>query len=68
VYGAVLAANGDDQVLKYFTSLHTTELAESGVPALIEGTHVFEKRKVDSPPDSDPFVTLRLRIKRAKAG
>jgi hypothetical protein len=66
VYGAVLAANGDDQVLKHFTSLHAGELAGSGAPELVEGTHVFRKRKADSPPDGEPFVTLKLRIRSAK--
>jgi len=67
VYGAVLAANADDQVLKYFTSLHTAKLAESGAPELIEGTHVFEKRKADSPANAAAFVTLKLRVQRATA-
>jgi hypothetical protein len=65
VYGAVLAANADDQVLKYFTSLHAGEPGKDGPPELIEGTHVFEKRKLGSKPGSTPFVTLKLRIRRA---
>jgi hypothetical protein len=65
VYGAVLAANADDQVLKYFTSLHAADQGEGGAPELVEGTHVFEKRKLGSKPDSPPFVTLKLRIRRA---
>jgi len=67
VFGAVLAANADDQVLKYFTSLHTAKLATSGAPGLVEGMHVFEKRKADSPANSAAFVTLKLRVQRATA-
>ena len=44
VYGAALAANGDDQVLKYFTSLYTEGLTSTGAPPLVAGIHLFEKK------------------------
>jgi hypothetical protein len=69
VYGAALAANGDDQVLKYFTSLYTEGLTETGAPPLVGGIHLFEKlgkprgKKKEAP----TYVTLKLRIQKVIA-
>jgi hypothetical protein len=67
VYRAALAANGDDQVLKYFASLFTKGLAARGAPGLTEGIHVFEKRGRPKGKDAaeTSFVTLSLRVQRA---
>jgi len=65
-YGAARAINGHDQVLKYFTSLYTAELANDNTPALVEGVHVFEKQ--GRPRGKKPaaiFATLKLRIRKA---
>ena len=66
VYGAALAANSDDQVLKYLTSLYTEGLTSAGAPPLVEGIHLFEKQGAPrgKRKETPSFVTLKLRIQK----
>ena len=67
VFGAVVAANADDQVLKHFTSLRTAELAKGTTPPLVAGTHLFEKRRraTGGRKEGPALVTVKLRVQRA---
>jgi hypothetical protein len=64
--GGILKLNGDDQVLKYVTSLYTGNvgLPEDSSHYLIEGRYLIVKKR--SPEDEAASVTLVLDIRRVR--
>ncbi|HXV77323.1 MAG TPA: hypothetical protein VD788_13475 [Candidatus Polarisedimenticolaceae bacterium] len=63
ILGGILKLNGDDQVLKYATSLYTREvnLAAGSGRRLLEGRYRIDKRR--SPGDADSAIGLVLDVR-----
>jgi hypothetical protein len=68
IFGAVLRANADDQILRYMASFYTAEIAQDldRKRALREGVYTLRKLRTAGAAPSGALVTIKLDVVRAR--